>query len=107
MTLSTEAEHAASRDADRLADALEAEIQPMVRAEEFVLALEGTEDDPAVVDAEAEADELREAVYDATERKAKAWGENHVAGIVAESFAASARDLVLEMLHDAPTVEAR
>lgn len=107
MTLSTEAEHAASRDADRLADALEAEIQPMVRAEEFVLALEGTDADPAVADAEAEADSLSEEVYSATERKAKAWGEGHVAGLVAESFADSARDLVLEMLRDAPTVEDR
>lgn len=107
MTLSTPAEHAAARDADRLADGLEDAINPTVRAEEFVFALEGTEDDPTVIDAEAQADELRGDVYRDTKRKAKAWGEGHVAGLVAEEFADRAGGLALEMLREAPTVEVK
>lgn len=106
MTLSSPAEHEASRRADASRDELERAVRPLQTARAAVQAIEGTREEPATVtDPEATADEIAEDVAADARRKASSWGLGSAGEQLAEEMGDRAGGLALEIIRESPCIE--
>lgn len=105
MTLSTRADHRLAEECDIVEDGVSSHVSPEGIAEDIVMEIEGTEDDPAVVSyhevALRASHEAREAAED--------WGPCYtdspaVVDLAGEGFAERAYDAALDHLVGNPCV---
>lgn len=105
MTLSTKAEIEAARRIDRIKDEVRDDINPGAMVEDAVMALEGTEDDPAALDCAFHARQIADDVRDAAADVAGRYADSEIdAKAAAESLGEQAEVEAAEMLADIPTV---
>lgn len=105
MTLSTKAEIEAGRRIQRVKEEVRDDINPYGIVEDYVMSVEGTEDDPAALDCAWQARKAADKVEGAAEPVAHLYAESDGDAMAAvESLAEQAEVEAAEMLADIPTV---